>query len=199
MYVYLVAACKCSVQAFYKYWNLKLVAMAKIVEPADIIPAPSSNENSFTKRILSQLREAREKNRQNQPWNISKVTKSDFWAFIVKTSSRATWKIQMWELNPTSLDHCKRSICSENFIWKLQSTAYQLLSRDGARANPSPRRVELCSLWEQGCREWLPLTSWRKPVTRTWGFWRWVSASEDVWRHSIWKMGLIVDSTLMVN
>ncbi len=41
--------------------------MEKLVKPADIIPAPSSNENSFTKRILSQLREIREKNRPNRP------------------------------------------------------------------------------------------------------------------------------------
>ena len=41
--------------------------MAKLVKPAvDITLAPSSNENSFTKRILSQLRETREKNRPNQ-------------------------------------------------------------------------------------------------------------------------------------
>ncbi len=68
--MYVVAACKRSVQAFcnwklYKVGNY--VAMAKLVKPAvDITLAPSSNENSFTKRILSQLRETREKNRPNQ-------------------------------------------------------------------------------------------------------------------------------------
>ncbi len=59
--------------------------MAKKVEISDLMPAPSFNEHSFSKRILSQLSERREKNRRNQPWNIPEVithNKSDFWVML---------------------------------------------------------------------------------------------------------------------
>ncbi len=54
--------------------------MAKLV---DLMPAPSFNEHSFSKRILSQLSERREKNRRSQSWNIPEGqimhNKSNFW------------------------------------------------------------------------------------------------------------------------
>ena len=58
------------------------MAMAKMVE---LIPAPSFNENSYSKRILSQLSETREKNRRSQSWNIPEVitlNKSNFWVTL---------------------------------------------------------------------------------------------------------------------
>ncbi len=56
-----------------------------MVEISDLMPAPSFNEHSYSKRILSQLSERREKNRRNQSWNIPEVithNKSHFWVML---------------------------------------------------------------------------------------------------------------------